>query len=62
MNPCRDCLKAFGDSLCSELGHCVFEGTDEKPQMGLSTDHIKEKNDGREVVIESTRKIISSVA
>ena len=62
MNPCRDCLKAFGDSLCSELGHCVFEGTDEKPQFKLISDHVKETGDCMEVEIESTRKIISSVA
>ena len=32
MKPCRDCMKVYGDGLCSTLGHCVFEGTNEKPE------------------------------
>ncbi|MCW4048574.1 MAG: hypothetical protein NWE89_02450 [Candidatus Bathyarchaeota archaeon] len=40
MNPCRDCLKIYGDSLCSELGHCVFEGTNEKPQAPKEEEEI----------------------
>jgi hypothetical protein len=31
MNPCRDCLKKYGVALCMDLGHCVFEGTNEAP-------------------------------
>jgi len=31
MNPCKDCIKQYGDPLCTNLGHCVFEGTNEKP-------------------------------
>ena len=32
MNPCRACLKVYGEGLCSTFGHCVFEGTNEKPE------------------------------
>jgi hypothetical protein len=31
MNPCRECIKVHGVSLCTNLGHCAFEGTDEIP-------------------------------
>ncbi len=37
MNPCRDCLKVYGEGLCSITGHCAFEGTDEKPEPVVDT-------------------------
>jgi len=32
MSPCRDCLKIYDDSPCSELGHCIWEGSNMKPR------------------------------
>jgi len=31
MNPCRACVKVYTETPCNSLGHCIFEGTDEKP-------------------------------
>jgi len=42
MNPCRICLKSFGDSLCADLGHCVWEGSNEKPDLDVSEDVVAE--------------------
>ena len=32
MNPCKECMKMFGEPLCTDFGHCVFEGTNEEYQ------------------------------
>lgn len=31
MNPCKECIRIYGRFLCSDLGHCIFEGTDTGP-------------------------------
>ena len=35
MNPCGECLKAYGDFLCKNLGNCIFEDSGETPTLGF---------------------------
>jgi len=33
MKPCKACGKAYGEPPCTGLGHCVFEGSGEQPEV-----------------------------
>lgn len=32
VNPCKTCLEVYEKFLCEKIGHCVFEGTNIKPE------------------------------
>lgn len=51
MNPCKQCLKAYGDSLCATLGHCAFEGTNEKPAFATET-QLQEEPEPRQILAQ----------
>ena len=34
MKPCEACVENYGEELCKDLGHCVFEGSNEWPKKG----------------------------
>ncbi len=33
MKPCIACKNIYGKYLCSELGNCAFEGTEDWPKL-----------------------------
>jgi hypothetical protein len=43
LKPCKACLKAYGGFLCSDLGHCAFEGSGEWPEEAKPT--TQDRND-----------------
>ena len=40
MNPCREGLKVIRDSPCSELGHCIWEGSNMKPKTDEGDENL----------------------